>query len=293
MPLIRPQYAKTKPKPKLTRAQLSVQDASRQLDEATLRAEFSGTLTGVTLVQGGLVGANEKLGNLFDPKKLEVAFRLSTEQYMRLLDAQGALIASPMQVVLDIYGAELISSAVLSRASGSVSQGLSGRLVFATVMDPVGLQPGDFVKVRVNEPALRDVFRLPASAVNAQGELLLLGAEDRLETVKVEVVRLQGDDILVRAQGLDGREYVVTRTQVIGAGIKVNPLRPAQAGASIPEPVQPDTLVLTEERRQKLIDFVTANQMMPKDAKERILLQLASPEVPAKIVERLESRMGG
>lgn len=278
---------------KLTRAQLSVQDASRQLDEATLRAEFSGTLTGVTLVQGGLVGANEKLGNLFDPKKLEVAFRLSTEQYMRLLDAQGALIASPMQVVLDIYGAELISSAVLSRASGSVSQGLSGRLVFATVMDPVGLQPGDFVKVRVNEPALRDVFRLPASAVNAQGELLLLGAEDRLETVKVEVVRLQGDDILVRAQGLDGREYVVTRTQVIGAGIKVNPLRPAQAGASIPEPVQPDTLVLTEERRQKLIDFVTANQMMPKDAKERILLQLASPEVPAKIVERLESRMGG
>ena len=97
----------------------------------------------------------------------------------------------------------------------------------------------------------------------------------------------------MRAQGLDGREYVVTRTQVIGAGIKVNPLRPAQAGVSNPEPVQPDTLVLTEERRQKLIDFVTANQMMPKDAKERILLQLASPEVPAKIVERLESRMGG
>ncbi|MDO7708042.1 MAG: efflux transporter periplasmic adaptor subunit, partial [Paracoccaceae bacterium] len=33
---------------KLTRAQLSVQDATRQRDEATRRAEFSGTLTGVT-----------------------------------------------------------------------------------------------------------------------------------------------------------------------------------------------------------------------------------------------------
>jgi hypothetical protein len=280
-------------KTKVQRAKLSLQDAARQLEEGSLRAEFAGTLSGVNLVQGGLVSANEKLGNLLDPTKLEVAFRLSTEQYLRLLDPAGRLIASPTQVVLDVYGTEFTSSAVLSRDSGSVAQGLSGRLVFATVLDPTGLQPGDFVKVRVNEPELDSVFRLPAGAVDAQGTLLVLGDEDRLEALKVEVVRLQGDEVLVTAANLNGREVVAQRTKVIGAGIKVKPLRASDAGMGKELLLGSKTVELTDQRRQKLIAFVEGNAYMPKDAKERILSQLKEPQVSRKVVERLESRMGG
>ena len=50
---------------------------------------------------------------------------------------------------------------------------------------------------------------------------------------------------------------------------------------------------LTDERRAKLIAFVEGNQRMPTEAKERVLSQLAEPQVPARVVERIESRMGG
>jgi hypothetical protein len=50
---------------------------------------------------------------------------------------------------------------------------------------------------------------------------------------------------------------------------------------------------LSEERRAKLVAAVAANKMMPKDVQERLLTQLQAAEVPLKMVERIESRMGG
>jgi hypothetical protein len=56
---------------------------------------------------------------------------------------------------------------------------------------------------------------------------------------------------------------------------------------------QPDLVELTPERRAQLISFVEANNRMPKEAKARILEQLSQDRVPAQVVSRLESRMGG
>ena len=50
---------------------------------------------------------------------------------------------------------------------------------------------------------------------------------------------------------------------------------------------------LTPERRAKLVAFIEGNQRMPTEAKERVLGQLRQDKVPAQIVERIESRIGG
>ena len=65
----------------LARARIALEGAERDLDDMTIRAGFGGTLTDVTLVEGRLVSANEKLAELVDPNALEVAFRVSTAQY--------------------------------------------------------------------------------------------------------------------------------------------------------------------------------------------------------------------
>ena len=70
----------------LSRARIALEAAERDLDDMTIRARFSGTLTDVTLVEGRLVSANEKLAELVDPNALEVAFRVSTAQYVRLMN---------------------------------------------------------------------------------------------------------------------------------------------------------------------------------------------------------------
>ena len=77
---------------RLIRSQLALDDASRRLDDTKLFSKFDGVLSNITLVEGGIVTANERIGRLIDPNSLEVAFRVSTEQYSRLLNENGQLI---------------------------------------------------------------------------------------------------------------------------------------------------------------------------------------------------------
>lgn len=274
---------------RLARARIALADAERHLADTRVFAAFDGTLSAVSLVEGRLVAPNEKLAELVDPDALEVAFRVSTGQYGRLLADDGTLIPADVAVVIGGADAILQTTGRISRDSAGAGAVQTGRLVYATLDAARGFKPGDFVTVRVTEPAIDGVVRLPAPALDAAGTVLVVGPEDRLEALPVTLVRRQGDTVLVRADALAGREVVQARTPLLGAGIRVRPLR----GEGVTAPAAPELIELTDERRARLVAFVEANAFIPADAKARILDQLAQDKVPAQMLERLESRMGG
>ena len=274
----------------LERAGIAVAEAERNLDDRMIRADFTGTLAEVSVVTGGLVTANERIAQLIDPNALEVAFRVSTAQYARLLDENGRLKASDVTVALNVSGIDLTATGKISRDSAAVGEGQTGRLVFATLDAPRGLKPDDFVQVSVQEPVLNNVIAIPSSALTPQGDVLVLGEGDRLEALPVRMLRRQEDQIIVRGRELAGREVVARLSPVLGVGIKVKPIR---EGAKIEAPQAPEMVALTDERRAKLVAFVEANNRMPAEAKQRVLGQLQGTEVPARLVNRLEQRMGG
>ncbi len=275
---------------RLARTRIAMAEAERRLDDLVIRAGFDGTLSGVTLVEGGLVSANALLGQLVDDTALEVAFRVSTAQYARLLDEAGALTGANVRVTLDVFGTDLVAQGTLSRDSAAVGEGQTGRLLFARLGAAPGFKPGDFVTVTVAEPPLDRVARLPASALNAADQVLVVGEGERLETLQVRLMRRQGDDVLVRGRGLTGRLVVAERTPVLGAGIRVRPLTPEAADAP---PAEAEMVELSDERRARIKAFVEGNTRMPDQVKQRILSQLAEPRVPAAMVQRIEARMGG
>ena len=274
----------------LSNAQIALEDAQRALKETTITAPFDGALSETSVVEGRLVSANERLAELIAPDDLEISFRISTAQYARLLDAQGRLIKAEVTARLDVAGVDLEAPGQITRAGAAAGEGASGRLIFAALTQAPGFKPGDFATVHVREPALDDVIRLPSSALDATGAVLVLDPENRLESIQVSVLRRVGDDVLVRGP-VEGRDVVEARSPLLGAGIAVKPLRP---GAD--ETAQgdvPSMIALTEERRAKLVAFIEGNSRMPQEAKARVLAQLAEPQVPARMIERLESRMGG
>ncbi len=273
---------------RLTRQKVNYSEAQRRVEDTEITAAFDGTLSSVTAVKGGVVSMNERLAQLIDTEALEVSFRVSTSQYARLLDQDGILIKAPVEVVLDVFGVDMQVQGRITRESAAVGEGLTGRLLFATLEAARGFRPGDFVTVRIKEPVLQAVIVLPASAVDAAGTVLLLGDDDRLEQVAVDVLRKQGDDVVVRGVAIEGREVIAERSPLLGAGIKVRPIRPDDTVMD-----EPELLELTDARRAKLIAFIEANQNMPKEAKARVLAQLAKDKVPASTVKRIESRMGG
>ena len=272
----------------LSRARIALDGAERDLDDMNIHARFAGTLTEVTLVEGRLVSANEKLAELVDPHALEVAFRVSTAQYVRLLDDAGDLINAPVTVSLEVTGADLIASGRISRDSGSAGEGQTGRLVYARLDDAPGFKPGDFVTVTVEEQPLDNVVRLPSSVLDASGSVLVLGSDDRLEPLQVQLIRRQGDEVLLRGEGLEGREVVIGRTPLLGSGVRVRPLR-VEASAEAP----PEMVELTDEHRARLVAQVESSSRMPQAVKDRVLGQLSEASVPASLVRRLENRAGG
>ncbi len=164
----------------LRRAEIALAEAERRVEDTVVTAPFDGLLTDVALAQGRLVSANEQLATLIDPEQLEVAFRLSTAQYARLLGASGQLAALPVEARLDVAGIDLVASGRIARDSAAVAEGQTGRLAFATLDAAPGFKPGDFVTVRIEEPPMDRVVRLPAAALDGSDSVLALGPDDRL-----------------------------------------------------------------------------------------------------------------
>ncbi len=273
---------------RLEREEINLGEAERTLADTAITARFDGALSEVTVIEGGRVTANERVAQLIDPDRLEVAFRVSTSQYARLLGEEGDLMEADVTVTLDVEGLDLTATGTISRESAAVGEGATGRLIFARLDAAPGFRPGDFVTVSIAEPPLPFVARVPASAVAADNTVLAVGEGERLRTVPVELLRRQGDDVLIGASDLAGELIVAERTPLLGAGIRVRPITPDAAAAG---PQAPDMVTLDEDRKARLVAFVEGSRM-PDEAKSRILSQLEEAEVPAEMVARLESRMG-
>ena len=273
----------------LSRFEIALAEAERRLAETEIEAAFAGVLSNVGVSLGALVSQNETLGEIVDPTALEVAFRVSTPQYARLLDGDGRLVTADVTVALDVLGYDLSTTGRITRSSASVGEGQTGRLLYASLDRPAGLKPGDFVTVTIVEPALDRVARLPATALDSANTVLALGDEDRLRVEPVELLRRVGDDVIVRADGLDGRQVVAQRTPLLGAGIKVRVLSPDGAEA----PAEEEMVELDADRRARLVAFVEQTDRMPQEAKDRVLGALQGERVPASMVARIEERMGG
>ena len=273
---------------RIDRLEISRNDAARQLEETVVLAAFDGVLSNVAVAEGKEISSNETLIDLVDPNALEVAFRVSTAQYLRITDSEDGLLSAPVTITLDVLGVDITVDGRVTRESPAVGEGQTGRLLFAELEGSSGLRAGDFVQVQLEEPQVRGVARIPATALAANSTVLLLDDENRLSEAEVMLVRRQGDDVLVRARGLGGQSIVAERSPLLGIGIQVRPIAPVTGD----EMEAPAMVALTPERRAALIAFIEASDRMPAEAKTRVLSQLEQDEVPAQVVERIESRMG-
>jgi multidrug efflux pump subunit AcrA (membrane-fusion protein) len=272
---------------RLARVRINLAEAERDVADTQVFAAFDGTLADVTISPGGRVTANERFAQLVDPDLLEVAFRVSTSQYARLIDGNGTLINAPVEAALDVSGVNLTATGQITREGATVGAGQTGRLIFARLDDPAGFRPGDFVTVSIDEPPLDNVSLIPATAVAADETVLVLDEEDRLQTASVSLLRRQGDDVIIDVRDVIGATIVAERSPLLGAGIKVRPIRPGAPEAL----AAPELITLDADRKAKLLAFVTDSRM-PDDVKARIISQLEQEEVSSETVARLESRMG-
>ena len=276
------------------RRELAFANAERKLKNTQVKAEFDGTLSNVSLVSGGIVNNNERVGLLVDPSSLEVKFRISATQFNRLIDDSGNLQTIPTFVKLDVFGTEISASGFIERSSATVGTGLTGRLLISNLSqgNVSSFRSGDFVTVSLKEPILDNVIELPSNALSGGNRILTLSDEDRLKEIEVTVLRRKKNNVIIDASNVDGKEIVTNRTPLLGAGIKIKPIRPGATDVNNDEAPEPENIILDDERRQKMITFIDGNSYIPKSAKKKIIKALNEKKVPLKLINRIESRMG-
>ena len=276
------------------RRELAFANAERKLKNTQVKAEFDGTLSNVSLVSGGIVNNNERVGLLVDPSSLEVKFRISATQFNRLIDDSGNLQTIPTFVKLDVFGTEISASGFIERSSATVGTGLTGRLLISNLSqgNVSSFRSGDFVTVSLKEPILDNVIELPSNALSGGNRILTLSDEDRLQEIEVTVLRRKKNNVIIDASNVDGKEIVTNRTPLLGAGIKIKPIRPGATDVNNDEAPEPENIILDDERRQKMITFIDGNSYIPKSAKKKIIKALNEEKVPLKLINRIESRMG-
>ena len=278
----------------LKRRFIAIEKAERNLKETEYVAPFSGIISTTNISPGSLVGKNERLGILIDPNAIEVKFNLSANEFARVINKKGELQELEIVAKLEITDSILPFEGRIERVSPEIPQGGSGRQVFASLQlnNYNSLRPGDFLLVEVEEPELKDISVLPATAVTIDGKLFILSGEDRLEEVNVSILRRQGKEVIVSGAP-EGAEYVMQRSPQLGRGLKVKPLRASEfKNGKVPKPNDAETLVdLDQKKKNELLEFVKSMDRMPENVKDRLIKEINSGKVRLKTLRRLEKGM--
>jgi multidrug resistance efflux pump len=247
----------------IERAEINRDEAARRLKDTQVIAAFDGALADVTAVAGGLVTANERLGRLIDPSALEVSVRLSSDEFLRMSDANGNLRAAKVTVQFSAMEADVHGK--IDRVSAAVGEGQTGRAIFASLMpqDAKFLRVGDFVTVQIIEPSLQNVMVVPNTAVSSSGDVLLVGAEDRITSAKVTILRQQGSTVIIDPIELVGKRLILKRAPQLGDGIRVRASERAGNGETKSAPIPAkETVKLKYETVVKLFqDFIDQRRL--------------------------------
>ena len=76
---------------------------------------------------------------------------------------------------------------------------------------PLPLTDGMFCHIEIPGRTLEEIYRLPRAAVTYDGNVYLADAEDRLRTLPVEILRIEAEDVILRADFPEDARVIVTR----------------------------------------------------------------------------------
>lgn len=219
-----------------TEAAAAGDDARRNLERTRLVAPYAGRVREERVDVGQFVSAGQTIARLYAVDYAEVRLPIRDAELAHLdlaLDAGGGSPAAfePSVVLRAAFaGAAREWSGRIVRIEGEID--LQSRMihVVARVNDPYGrneelgrmpLAVGLFVDAEIAGRSLSDVIALPRTALRDEDHVFAVDADQRLRLTPVEVLRAQGDDILVRAALADGSLVCVSSLRGAVDGMRV------------------------------------------------------------------------
>jgi len=202
-------------------ARVGLEEAQRALDRTELRAPFAGRVLEKRGDVGQFVERGHSVGTLYAIDRAEVRLSLPDADLIFLDWPSTSGIHTPgtgPEVTLRALwaGAERSWRGRIVRTDGSIDPRTRMVQVIAEVEDPYGrredrasapLAVGLFVKAEIHGRVETNAIVLPRAALRGHDRVRVLDGESRLREREVEVLRVQGDEVVVTS-GLRAGEFV-------------------------------------------------------------------------------------
>lgn len=198
-----PQRAEAAASLQASRANLA--NAELALERTEFRLPFDGRVLSSRIGPGQFVQAGASYGSAFDRNALEIVASLKGQELEWLVNSPAA----DVRIIAEHLGREIELSGELNRGASS----LSPTTRFATVRfgfrdSPQSLIPGVFARIEVNGPQRENVARLPASALQQNGQLWIVDADSTLQAFTPEIVF--ADEGWIAVANIPGETRIVT-----------------------------------------------------------------------------------
>jgi RND family efflux transporter MFP subunit len=227
-------------------AEAALRQAELDLARTEVRVPFSGRVRERTADVGQLLPRGAKLASVFAVDWAELRLPIPTDElaFLELPLAPSERGDGPVVHLRGEFGGRTHTwQGRVVRAEGTLDPRTRLVHVVARVEDPYGLESGApplavglFVDAEIEGREHPGAVRLPRSALRSDDEVVLVGADAKLHTRRIEVLRVEGESIVV-AGGLAPGERVVARipsTFVEGMSVRVSEQPVAAADVARP-----------------------------------------------------------
>ena len=171
----------------------AIRSAEERLDKFTVRAPFTGVVTGTAVEPGSLVRAGQPLGTLVGTETFEVKSAVHARHLDRLAVGNG--------VTLRDEAGRTVATGRVARISGTVDVATQSASVYSEVQAAEGmtLRDGRYLSGSVGLAPMQDVVALDAALlVGADASEVYAVRDGKLEATAVDVVHRDADRVLVR-----------------------------------------------------------------------------------------------
>jgi RND family efflux transporter MFP subunit len=231
-------------------AEANLQDAKTNLKQSTLdvertiyRAPFTGRIRAEHVDLGQFISRGEVIATMYANDFVEIRLPLANQQlgFLQLpIGYHGQLGAEDQTDVIltgNYAGTEYEWQAKLVRTEAEIDA--RSRMFYAVaraeISDWDGERPplmvGLFVHAKIMGRIVDNIVVLPRTAMRDNSQVLVVDQDDRLHFRRVNVLRIQPNEVLIDGGLQAGERVCLTPLQVAVEGMKVRPL---------PEPIELD-----------------------------------------------------
>ncbi|MFT5695962.1 MAG: RND family efflux transporter MFP subunit, partial [Myxococcota bacterium] len=206
---------------------------------ATLLAPYDGRVREESVDVGQVVSPAGAVATLYATDYAEIRLPIPDHQLAYLtLPRHGAINPGELPRVelrARFAGSEHTWQGTVVRTEGEIDPKSRMVHVVARVEDPYAVEPGNenkpplavglFVKAEIQGPIAEQVIIVPRYAMRDENHILVIDKDDRLRVRKVEILRIDGEDVLIKGSLAAGERLCVSPVQVVVEGMLVVPVK--------------------------------------------------------------------